>query len=102
MRLIDPKSVSIMIRPEVSRESRVTIAGDIAIKYDAIEDDDKDKKSFASTNVSKEYVKEKYVKTFREIHLTWWWILKRNKYKVDLNTRDKSQVQCWQNQKHSQ
>ena len=42
-----------MIKPNVPRKSRVTIAGDIAIEYDAIDDDEKDDNSFASTNVSK-------------------------------------------------
>jgi hypothetical protein len=65
LRMIDRKSVSIMIKPDFPRKSRVTIAGDIAIEYDANEDDEKDDKSFASTNVSKEYVKEKFIKTFR-------------------------------------
>lgn len=51
--MIDRKSVSIMIKPDVPRKSRVTIAGDIAIEYEAIDNDDKDDKSFASTNVSK-------------------------------------------------
>ncbi len=41
-----------MIKPEF-RKSRVTIAGDIAIEYEAVEDDSKDDKSFASTNASK-------------------------------------------------
>jgi hypothetical protein len=54
-----------MIKSNVPRKSRVTIAGDIAIEYEANEDDEKDDKSFASTNVSKENVKEKFVKTFR-------------------------------------
>jgi hypothetical protein len=42
-----------MIKPNVPRKSRVTIGGDIAIEYDAIDSDEKDDKSFASTNVSK-------------------------------------------------
>ena len=53
LKMIDRKSVSIMIKPGISRKSRVTIAGDIAIEYEAIDDDQKDDKSFSSTNVSK-------------------------------------------------
>lgn len=47
-----------MIKPKNDRKSRVTIAGDIAIEYECLEDDSKeDNKSFASTNVSKQYAK---------------------------------------------
>jgi len=55
------------IKSAKSRQSRVTIAGDIAIEYEAAEIEDK--KSEAETNITKEYAKEKYVKTFREIQL---------------------------------
>lgn len=50
--MIDRKSVSIKLKPQ-ARKSRVTIAGDIAIEYEALDDFAKDDKSFTSTNVSK-------------------------------------------------
>lgn len=50
------------------RKSRVTISGDTAIQYEAAEEGPNDK-SQASTTISKEQAKEKFLKTSKEIEL---------------------------------
>ena len=50
------------------RKSRVTISGDTAIQYEAAEEGPNDK-SQASTTISKEQAKEKFLKTSKEIEM---------------------------------
>jgi hypothetical protein len=64
LKKIDRKSCSIMIDPAKMRKSRVTISGDTAFEYEREDDGDK---SFNSTQVSKEQLKEKYLRTSKEI-----------------------------------
>ncbi|CAM6000184.1 unnamed protein product [Sphagnum balticum] len=49
------------------RKSRVTISGDSAFEYEAVEEECD--RSLNSTSISKDQVREKYVKTFNEIEL---------------------------------
>lgn len=66
LKKIDRKSCSIVIGPLNGRKSRVTISGDTAFEYEREEDGNK---SFNSTEVSKEQLKEKDIRTLREIEM---------------------------------